>query len=159
MFLNPNNTINLEGRLTGDPELTFLSTGTPKCKFNLAVDRVVTKQQKENGSQSTDFIPCEALGKTAEYISNFFVKGSALKLVGTLCTYSYTAQDGTKKYGYNVSVNAAAFTVSSPNTNGGQNNNQGFNNNNQGYNNNNQGYGGYSPNQGDVMPYGDDIPF
>ena len=57
------NQVILIGRLTADPELKFINTGTAISKFTLAIDRTYTK----NGASVTDFIPIEIWGKKAEY--------------------------------------------------------------------------------------------
>lgn len=70
----------LIGRLTVDPELRFLSTGTAVAKFFIAVDR----SYKKNNEKVTDFIPIETWGKTAEYCSNYIAKGELVAVNGSL---------------------------------------------------------------------------
>lgn len=65
------NQVILIGRLTADPELKFINTGTAISKFTLAIDRTYTK----NGASVTDFIPIEIWGKKAEYCATYLGKG------------------------------------------------------------------------------------
>lgn len=122
MFLNTNNICIFEGRLTADPEVSYINTNDgaiPKVSFTLAVDKNMNKQQKEtakaNGQNTADFIKFNCIGKRAEYIQKYFTKGKPAKVVSGFKTYNYTAQDGTKKYGYNFEVVDISFTVSDKN--------------------------------------------
>ena len=55
------NEVILIGRLTHDPDLRFLQTGTAITIFSIAVDI----SYKKNGNVVTDFIPIEVWGKVA----------------------------------------------------------------------------------------------
>lgn len=70
----------LIGRLTVDPELRFINTGTAVAKFFIAVDR----SYKKNNEKVTDFIPVETWGKTAEYCANYIAKGDLVGVNGSL---------------------------------------------------------------------------
>lgn len=70
----------LIGRLTVDPDLKFISTGTAVAKFFIAVDR----SYKKNNEKVTDFIPIEVWGKTAEYCANYITKGELVAVKGSL---------------------------------------------------------------------------
>ena len=45
------NKVILTGRLTKDPELRYTPSGTPVCRFNLAVSRM-------SADGEADFVPC-----------------------------------------------------------------------------------------------------
>ena len=93
----------LMGRLTKDPELRHTGTGTPVCSFSIAIN---------NGSgenQTTDFVPCIAWGKTAEFVDKYFAKGRMIIVVGRISTRSWVGQDGKKNYATEVVVNEVAF--------------------------------------------------
>lgn len=86
------NKVILIGRLTKDPEVSFMPTnGKAVVRFNLAVTRAYKKEE-------ADFINCKAFGKTAETIANYITKGRQIALVGSIRTGSYEDKDGTKKY-------------------------------------------------------------
>lgn len=111
------NKVVLIGRLVKDPELRFTAgSGTAVSRFTVAVNRQFKKDE-------TDFINCVAFGKTAETISQYFVKGQQIAVTGSIRTGSYEAQDGTKRYTTDVAVESFEFVGSNGNrSNDGQNN-------------------------------------
>lgn len=120
------NKVILLGRLTKDPELRFTAgSGTAVSRFTVAVNRQFKKDE-------TDFINCVAFGKTAETISQYFVKGQQIAVNGNIRTGSYEAQDGTKRYTTDVAVESFEFIGSKGNN---SSNNDSFNDGyNDGYN-------------------------
>ena len=92
------------GRLTKDAEVRR-NGNSVVARFNLAVGR----KYKKDGDQGTDFIPCVAFGKTAEFIEKYFSKGSKIVIEGRVQTGSYTKQDGTKAYTTDIVVEAVEF--------------------------------------------------
>ena len=105
--LNLNKAI-LCGRLTADVELKQTPSGTAVCSFTLAVNR---KYQKE-GEQTADFISIVAWRQTAEFISKYFKKGSALCIVGNIQTRSWQDNQGNKRYATEVVADEAYFVDS-----------------------------------------------
>ncbi len=85
------NKVILIGRLTKNAEERNNST-TTVTRFNVAVDRAYKKE----GEPTADFISCVAFGKTAEFISKYFSKGSKIVIEGEWRTGSYTNKDGQK---------------------------------------------------------------
>lgn len=100
------NTINLMGRICGEPELKTTNNGVSVVSFNLAVDRTYTPKGQE---KQTDFIPCVAWRGTAEFISKYFRKGQRMAVVGSLQSRKYTANDGGQRTAYEVVVDNAFF--------------------------------------------------
>ena len=89
------NKVILIGRLTKDPELTFIpKSGAAVTKFTLAVDR----RFKKEGQQQTDFIQVVVWGKQAEATANYVSKGKLVGVSGRIETRNYEAKDGTKRY-------------------------------------------------------------
>lgn len=88
------NRVILIGRLTRDPELKYIPSGTPVVNFTLAVDRNFTNKQ---GERETDFVPIVVWRKTAENCANFLGKGSLVAVDGRLQVRSYE-QDGQRRY-------------------------------------------------------------
>ena len=74
------NKVELIGRLTRDPEIRTNGESTV-ARYTLAVDRRFTNQ---NGEREADFINCVAWRTTAEFVSKYFRKGSAMCIVGSL---------------------------------------------------------------------------
>lgn len=101
------NNVQLIGRLTGIPDLRFLQSGMQVVRFNLAVDKMLSKEKKEEAKAknqpTADFISCVAWGKLAETIANYTQKGSKIGVTGRIQTGSYD-KDGQKVYTTDVVV-------------------------------------------------------
>lgn len=72
-------------------------------------------KKKDEEKAEADFISCVAFGKRAETISQYFIKGSQIAIVGSIRTGSYEAQDGTKRYTTDVAVESFDFIESKQN--------------------------------------------
>ena len=88
------NRIVLIGRLTRDPELRYIPSGTPVAQFTLAVDRPFRDQQ---GNRETDFIDVVVWRKLAETTSQYMTKGRMVAVEGRLQIRSYETQDGQRR--------------------------------------------------------------
>lgn len=88
------NNITLVGRLTRDPELKYFKSGTAKLTFSIAVDR---DYKTKDGNKVTDFIPVEALGKSAETWSNYLGKGRQVGIQGSMYVDRYTDESGNNR--------------------------------------------------------------
>ena len=76
------NNINIRGRLGRDPEVTEKDgkNGPFKiARFSVAVDRAF--------GDETDWFNCEVIGKRADVIGKFFMKGQFISLVGSMESY------------------------------------------------------------------------
>ena len=111
------NKVVLCGRLTADPELKQTASGIAVVSFTLAVNR--RYQSKNDGAQAqqADFISVVAWRQTAEFISRYFRKGSALCITGSIQTRTWQDQQGQKRYATEVVADEAMF-VDSKNENG-----------------------------------------
>lgn len=98
------NKVILIGRICRDVEERSNST-TSVARFTVAVDR----SYKKEGEPTADFISCVAFGKTAEFISKYFYKGSKIVIEGEWRTGSYTNKDGQKVYTNDCVVNRVEF--------------------------------------------------
>ena len=96
----------LMGRICKEPELRTSQSGMSMLSFSIAVPR---DYKKEGEERQTDFIMCKCFGKTAEFISKYFSKGSMIAIMGKIQTGSYD-KDGTKVYTTDVIVDKAYFT-------------------------------------------------
>ncbi len=92
----------LSGRLTKDPEERYFADGTAVSKFRIAVEA-------ESSKQSADFFDCEAFGRTAEFINQYFRKGSRIEIIGKIKNNNYQTQDGRTVFGTLIRVNEARF--------------------------------------------------
>ena len=104
--LNFNKTI-ISGRLTTDVQVKTTSAGTSVRGFTIAVNR-----KTKGTEQKTDFINCVAWRLSAEFISKWFQKGSAIMVVGSLQTRSWTDNNGNKRYTTEVIVDEVHFVDS-----------------------------------------------
>lgn len=87
------NNIQLLGRLTADPNITYSNTAEGQlaiARFRLAVNRVKKDE--------ADFISCIAFGKRAEVIEKYVTKGNRLLVIGHIQTGSYQNKDGQTVY-------------------------------------------------------------
>lgn len=101
------NSVSLMGRLTADPELKTIQNGISYCRFTVAVNRY-----SKDGEDTADFISCIAWRSTAEFICNYFLKGSKIALIGSIRTGSYTDKDGRKVYTTDVNTDKVFFCES-----------------------------------------------
>ena len=65
-----------------------------------------------DGEYPSDFIGIKAFGKTAEFIYQYFGKGSAICVEGEIQTSSWTDKDGNKRYSTDIIANNACFVDS-----------------------------------------------
>lgn len=97
----------LSGRITHDLELKQTPSGGTVLSFSLAVERAFARQGEE---RKTDFINCVAWGKTAEFIYNYFSKGSPIAVRGNLRTRTYDDKNGSRHYVTELYIDEAQFT-------------------------------------------------
>ena len=103
------NSVVLMGRLTFDPELKTTSNGISVVSFQVACDR---NFQRAGEEKKTDFIDVTAWRQTAEFISRYFRKGSALCITGSIQTRSWQDPQGQKRYATEVVADEAMFVDS-----------------------------------------------
>lgn len=85
------NNVVLVGRLVRDIEVKKTSSNTSYCRFNLACDRVKTKNNPNPGA---DFISCTAWRQTADFLGQYAKKGAIVAVTGRITTGSYDGKDG-----------------------------------------------------------------
>lgn len=98
------NKVLLTGRLTKDPELRYTPSGTPVCRFNLAVSRM-------SADGGADFVPCTAWGKTAENLAQYMRKGGMLAVEGRIQVSTYE-KDGKRRWDIHVVAGRIEFMAS-----------------------------------------------
>lgn len=102
------NKVILGGRLTSDPELKQTPNGVSVVSFGIAVNRKV----KQGGNQEVDFFNVTAWRQTAEFVSRYFRKGSAICVVGTLQNRTWTDNNGQKRYATDIIAEEIQFVDS-----------------------------------------------
>lgn len=84
------NKVILMGRLTRDPEMRQSQSGTPVCRFSVAIDRNMSAAAAQSGAErQSDFINIVAFNRNAEFASKYFAKGKLILVEGSLRTGSY----------------------------------------------------------------------
>ena len=114
------NKVVLIGNLCRDNDVRYSSgeNATTILRNTIAVQR---KFKNKEGKYESDFISIQAFGKTAEFINQYFAKGSKIAVTGRIQTGSYTNKDGQKVYTTDVVVEEAEF-VTKKDDNPGANN-------------------------------------
>ena len=113
------NKVVLAGRLTSDPELRQTPSGVSVTSFSIAINRRFSRNN-EQGEQQTDFINVVAWRQTAEFITKYFRKGSAICVTGSIQTRSWQDQQGQKRYATDVVIDEAMFVDSRNESNNAQ---------------------------------------
>ncbi len=95
------NKIFLSGNLTRDVEL-YNGTNTAVAKTGIAVNRPFSKDK------AVDFFNLVAFGKSAEFLSKYFGRGSRILVEGRLQTSTYE-KDGVKRTATDVIIEQIEF--------------------------------------------------
>ena len=88
------NNVVLVGRLTGDAELKYTSSGQAVCKFSIAINR-----RRKNGEQWEDevnFFEVVLWGRQGEALNQYLLKGKSIGVEGELRQDRWE-QDGKKR--------------------------------------------------------------
>lgn len=90
------NRVTLVGRLTRDPELRHLPSGSPVLEMGVAVNG---RMQDDGGNwvDKPNFFDVKVYGNQAEMLSQHLAKGRRIGIDGRLDWRSWEAQDGTKR--------------------------------------------------------------
>lgn len=96
------------GRLTRDPQLTYLPSQTPVCDFGVATSRKFKKQDGSYGEEKC-FMDFVAFGKTADNIQKYFRKGDEIFITGRLKLETWESKEGAKKSKVRVLVEGFQF--------------------------------------------------
>jgi single-strand DNA-binding protein len=112
------NKVILMGRLTRDPQLSYLPSKTPVVEFSLATSR---KYKKQDGSMTEDvcFTDCQMFGKRAEVINKYLKKGDPLFVEGRLKFDSWQDKEGKKRSKLRVFVESFEFMGGGQKSGGG----------------------------------------
>jgi single-strand DNA-binding protein len=90
------NRVTLVGRLTRDPELRHLPSGTPVLQLGLA-NNGRQKDESGNWTDKPNFFDVKVFGNQAEMLAQHLAKGRRVGIDGRLDWSSWEAQDGTKR--------------------------------------------------------------
>jgi single-strand DNA-binding protein len=102
------NRVTLVGRLTRDPELRTLPSGSSVLQLGLAVNG----RQRDDAGNWTDkpnFFDVKVFGNQAEMLAQHLAKGRRVGVDGRLDWSSWEAQDGSKRSKVEVIANTVQF--------------------------------------------------
>src|SRR6476659_10496876 len=102
------NRVTIVGRLTRDPELAHLPSGTAVLKLGVAVNG----RQKDEGGNWIDkpnFFDVKVFGNQADALNNHLAKGRRVGVDGRLDWSSWEAQDGSKRSKVEVVAQSVQF--------------------------------------------------
>lgn len=102
------NLVVLTGRLTADPELKKTPNGISVTSFSIAVSR----RYRAGEETQADFINIVAWRQTAEFICNYFKKGTMIGIEGSIQTRRYTDKNGNNRTAFEVIASNAQFVES-----------------------------------------------
>lgn len=104
---NDLNRVTLIGRLTKDPELKTLGSGTTVCKISIANNRSYTSNGDKK--EEVSFFNCSAWGKRAEVLAQYVRKGAQLAISGRLQQRTWEGQDGKKMSAVEIMIEDFQF--------------------------------------------------
>ncbi len=102
------NKVMLIGRLTRDPELRALPSGTPVTEFALATNREY-KDQNGQKKETTCFVELVVFGRRAEVVNEYLKKGSQVFVEGRLDFETWESKSGEKRSRHRVFVENFQF--------------------------------------------------
>ena len=114
------NRVTLVGRLTRDPELRHLPSGTQVLQLGLAVNGR-QKDEAGNWTDKPNFFDVKVFGNQAEMLANHLAKGRRVGIDGRLDWSSWEAQDGGKRSKVEVIANTVQFLDSRGDQTSGEN--------------------------------------
>ncbi len=91
--------LTFSGRLTDDPELRTTSNGNSVCKFSVASNKRIGKDEER-----TNYIPVTVFGKQAELCAKYLTKGRQVHVIGEFETDKYTDKEGIVRKGFGCIV-------------------------------------------------------
>lgn len=93
----------LQGRLTRDPEVRTLNSGSLVTGFTVAWS------EKFRDNENKLFMPVNAWGKTGEMVAKYFHKGQEIVVEGRLTQREWTANDGSKRVSIEMTADHIHF--------------------------------------------------
>jgi len=91
------NKVILVGRITKDPELKTVQSGSAVVNFTVAINRPTTSNNVDQNQSNADYINCVIWNKQAENLAKYVKKGQLIGVEGRIQTRTYDA-NGTTRY-------------------------------------------------------------
>jgi len=107
-MIKANNTVNLLGRLGGDPETKVFDNGNSVCNFSLATSDQ-WKDKDGNKQERTQWHRITAYGKTGEILAQYLSKGSQVQILGSLTYRKWEDKHGQSRQSCEVVAESFSF--------------------------------------------------
>ncbi len=91
------NKVFLIGRLTRDPEIRFLPSGSQITSFSIAVNRAYKTKDSDEWKEETYYIDVDTFGYLAERLGKQLSKGTQVLIEGSLRQDRWETQTGEKR--------------------------------------------------------------
>jgi single-strand DNA-binding protein len=101
------NRVILIGRLTRDPELKYLQSGTAVARFSIANNRRYSTAGEKK--EQVSFFDCIAWSKLAEMLTEYCKKGQRIGIEGRLQQRSWDDQEGKKRSSVEIVIDNVQF--------------------------------------------------
>lgn len=117
---NDLNQCNFIGRLGGEPEIKYMSSGAAVANFSIAIGKQWKDKQTGNKQERTEWVRITAFNRLAEIIGEYCHKGSKVFITGEFRTRKWQAEDGTDRY--STEIVAREIQMLDSRSSGGQQN-------------------------------------
>lgn len=107
------NRVIITGRLTRDPELRAMQSGTSSLSIPLAVNDAVRNRDTGEWDERANYVDCVVFGRRAEALASRLKKGTGVTVDGKLRWSSWESKDGSKRTKLEVVVNELKLHASS----------------------------------------------
>lgn len=94
----------IQGRLTEDPEMKQTTGGTTICSFRVAVNRKVSKDEEK-----ASFIPVTVFGKDAVNCGEYLTKGRMVMVSGEFRTDKWEDKEGNNRTSFEIIAQKVIF--------------------------------------------------
>jgi len=99
------------GRLTADPEIRRIPSGTAVCEFSIAVTRSWKEKDSEEWKEHCSFFNCVTWGNKAEYMQDKFHKGDQVLVEGRLEQDRWETPEGDKRSKIKIITETVKFVA------------------------------------------------
>ena len=110
------NKVILIGNLGKDPEVKYMASGNPVCRFSLATNET-WKDKVGNAQERTEWHSVVAFGKLAEICGQYLTKGRLCYVEGSIRSGKYEDREGNERKSYDIIARQMRM-LSSSNGNG-----------------------------------------
>jgi len=110
------NKVILIGNLGKDPEIKYMASGNPVCRFSLATNET-WKDKAGNAQEHTEWHSIVAFGKLAEICGQYLTKSRLCYVEGSIRSGKYEDREGNERKSYDIIARQMRM-LSSSNGNG-----------------------------------------